>query len=101
MSQVGKVQLGGCMCNTECSLGGICVGEVSPAERGDKFPPGMSSISKMAQNRRVLAVLCVVFLGLVVILLYRLETLNSQVSQQSGVSSGFSAFWKVVNPGEK
>ena len=40
MSQCGQVQLRGFLCNIECSLGGVCAGEVPQTERGDEFPLG-------------------------------------------------------------
>ena len=52
----------------------------------------------MAQNRQVLTELCVVLLGLVLMLLYKVQTLNSQLSQQQpNRPSRLSAFMKLVN----
>ena len=47
----------------------------------------------MAPNRQVLTVLCVVLLGLVLMLLYKVQTLNSQPNR----SSKLSAFMKLMN----
>ena len=59
---------------------------------------GSRDVPKMAQNRQVLTVLCVVLLGLVLMLLYKVQTLNSQLSQQQpNRSSRLSAFMKLVN----
>ena len=59
---------------------------------------GSRDVPKMAQNRQVLTVLCVVLLGLVLMLLYKVQTLNSQLPQQHPNRwSGLSAFMKVMN----
>ena len=59
---------------------------------------GSRDVPKMAPNRQVLTVLCVVLLGLVLMLLYKVQTLNCQLSQQRpNRSSGLSAFVKLMN----
>ena len=55
---------------------------------------GSRDVPKMAPNRQVLTVLCVVLLGLVLMLLYKVQTLNSQ---QKNRSSKLSAFMKLMN----
>ena len=54
---------------------------------------GSRDVPKMAPNRQVLTVLCVVLLGLVLMLLYKVQTLNSQPNR----SSKLSAFMKLMN----
>ena len=56
---------------------------------------------KMARNRQALVALCVLLLGLVGVLLYRIQVLSSQMSQQPRTYSRFSAFFNLVNPGKK
>ena len=52
------------------------------------------SVSKMAYMRQMVVVFCVVSVGLMALLLYRIQTLNSQLS------SGFLRLWNEVNQGK-
>ena len=55
MSRFGQVQLWGSVGNTECSLGGVCAGEVQPSERADEFPQAtLHVVSAMVEGKQSL-----------------------------------------------
>ena len=68
---------------------------------GDRALTVHRSVSKMAYTRQMVVVFCVVSVGLLALLLYLVQTLNSQLSQQP--SSGFlglSSMWNEVKEGK-
>ena len=64
---------------------------------GDRQLTVHRSVSNMAYTRQMVVVVCVVSVGMMALLLYRVQTLNCQLSQQP--SSGFlglSSMWNEV-----
>ena len=68
---------------------------------GDRELTVHRSVSKMAYTRQMVVVFCVVSVRMMALLLYRVQTLNSQLSQQpSSGSLALSSMWNEVNHGK-